>query len=60
MTVALFVLMLSIPVLILARKNMGIVVLAALWGFALGMTAAGPSIAELLNRTGTSIAGLLG
>jgi hypothetical protein len=58
MTVALFVLMLSIPVVIIARKNMAIVALAALWGFALGMTPAGPAIAELLNRAGTSIVGL--
>lgn len=58
MTVVLFVLMLSIPVVIIARRNMAIVVLAALWGFALGMTPAGPAIAELLNRAGSSIAGL--
>lgn len=58
MTVVLFVIMLSIPVLIIARKNVAMVVLAALWGFALGMTPAGPTIAALLNRAGTSIAGL--
>lgn len=57
MTVVLFVLMLSIPVVIIARKSPAIVVLAALWGFAVGMTPAGPAIAQLLEQAGSSIAG---
>lgn len=59
MTVVMFVLMLSIPVAMVAKKDIPTAVLIAGWGFFLGMTPAGPPIADLCNQTGTAIMGLV-
>lgn len=59
MTVAMFVLMLSIPVVMIGRQNLITVVLVGLWGFFLGLTPIGPDLAVLLNQAGAAIAGLV-
>lgn len=59
MTVVMFVVMLTIPVLMVAKKNVPTVVLVAVWGFCLGMTPAGQPLARLLNQAGQSIAGMV-
>lgn len=59
MTVGLFVLMLTIPVFILARRTPFNVAVIGLWGFFLGLTPLGPQLADLLDSAGSSIASLL-
>ena len=56
MTVVMFVLMLTIPVLMVARNNRLAFVLIGVWGFFLGMTPAGPQIADVFNQAGAAIA----
>ncbi|MBO0846337.1 MAG: hypothetical protein J2P22_13075 [Nocardioides sp.] len=59
MTIGLFVLMLSIPVVILAKRTPFHVAIVAVWGFFLGLTPIGPQLAHLLNTAGVSIANLV-
>lgn len=59
MTIVIFVIVLSIAVAFVARRNVAIVALAALWGFCLGLTPVGPPIAHILNQAGTAITRIL-
>lgn len=59
MTVVAFVLMLSIPVVMLARKTPVAVFLVGIWGFFLGATPAGPTIAHWLNAAGSGLLGMV-
>jgi hypothetical protein len=57
MTVLAFVLMLSIPVAMLAKKTPASAVLIGIWGLFLGMTPLGTPLASALNELGASILG---
>lgn len=57
MTVVVFVIMLSIAIVFVARRNIAVVVVAALWGFCLGLTPLGPPLAHILNQAGTAFTG---
>lgn len=59
MTVIIFVIVLSIAIAFVARRNVAIVALAALWGFCLGMTPVGAPIAHILNQAGTAFTRIL-
>jgi hypothetical protein len=60
MTVVAFVLLLTIPVAMLAKRNIFSTLLAGLWGFFLGMTPMGPTLAGILNNLGGTILGVFG
>lgn len=59
MTVTIFVIMLSIAIFFVIKRNIAIVLLAAIWGFFLGMTPAGPTIAHILNGAGVAFVGMI-
>lgn len=57
MTVVAFVLLLTIPVAMLAKRNVFTALLVAVWGFSLGLTPMGPSLAVILNDLGSTVLG---
>lgn len=54
MTVLAFTALMAVPVLMIAKSNPGTVVLVALWGLFLGMTAPGAALAGALYDLGTA------
>jgi hypothetical protein len=60
MTVLAFVALMTVPVWMIGKSNPGSVVLVALWGLFLGMTAPGAALAGALNDLGGAALTALG
>jgi hypothetical protein len=58
MSLVAFVLVLTIPVAMLAKRTPASSLVLAVWGFFLALTPAGPGVAEFLSSMGHTVLGM--
>lgn len=58
MSLVAFVLLLSIPVVMVAKRTPATVLLVAVWGFFIALTPAGPQVAAILSDLGSTVVGI--